>query len=181
MAVKIPQNIEREDKLVGPLTLKQFLYILAGAGLVFTAYQSYIAGYLFAHEFFIISILVAAFTASMAFLPINGRPFVVFLGSLFSFIFAVKSHLWNKDNTMEDTKDIQTEESASTDLSQTEAIPRSELEKLAIVLDTGGKIKTDSGFINTHEINTLPQTNPETPEIVEDQLGVEDIFKDTDV
>jgi len=181
MAVKIPQNIEREDKLVGPLTLKQFLYVLGGGGLVFTTYQAYVEGYLFAHEFFIISFLIATLTVSFAFLPINGRPFVVFLGNAFSFIFSKKLHLWNKDNTIDSPKDIKAEVSTSNTSPQSEAIPRSELEKLATVLDTGGKIKTDSGFINAHEINTLPSANPEAPEIVEEQLGVEDIFENTDV
>ena len=48
MAVKIPQNIDKEDKLVGPLTLKQFLYVLGGAGVTFIAYQGYVQYFLFA-------------------------------------------------------------------------------------------------------------------------------------
>jgi hypothetical protein len=34
----VPQFIEVEDKIFGPLTLKQFLYVIGGAGIVFIMY-----------------------------------------------------------------------------------------------------------------------------------------------
>ena len=64
---------------------------------------------------------------------------------------------------------------------QPKEINRSELEKLATVLDTGGKMKSDTPLSDTHIINTMPETSPQAPEIMEENLGVEDIFKDTDV
>ncbi|MFH0912299.1 MAG: PrgI family protein [Patescibacteria group bacterium] len=182
MAEKIPQNIEREDKLVGPLTLKQFLYLLGAAGLIFATYQYYLAGYLFAHEFFIISFIVGGLALALAFLKINGLPFISFFGNLIAFMFTRKMRVWGKDNTMERTHLTSKKDSALTPATPSaKPTSRSELEKLATILDTGGKIKTEKGFFDTHIINTIPQTSTSTPEIVEEDLGVEDIFEDTDI
>ena len=35
MQFNVPQFIDIEDKIIGPLTLKQFLFLVAGAGLLF--------------------------------------------------------------------------------------------------------------------------------------------------
>ena len=183
MAEKIPQNIEREDKLVGPLTLKQFLYLLGASGLIFATYQYYLAGYLFAHEFFIISFIVGGLALALAFLKINGLPFISFFGNLIAFMFTRKMRVWGKDNTMEKTH-LTSKQDSSLNIPanpSTEPASRSDLEKLATILDTGGKIKTEKSFFDTHIINTIPQTSTSTPEIVEEDLGVEDIFKDTDI
>jgi len=181
MAVKIPQNIEKEDKLVGPLTLRQFLYVLGGGSIVFVSYQAYGQGYLFAHEAIIISFLFGGLALALAFLNINGRPFLVFLGNLVSFISSAKSRLWQKDNTLRDRPTMVKEQETTNATDQPKEINRSELEKLATVLDTGGKMKSDTPLSDTHIINTMPETSPQAPEIMEENLGVEDIFKDTDV
>lgn len=182
MAVKIPQNIEREDKLVGPLTLKQFLYVLGGSAVVFLAFQYYNLGYLFFHEFVIIGTIGGGLAISFAFLSINGRPFPIFIIHLASFMGSSKTRLWRKTADKEALPLKLTDASMRSSASSTEAIPsQSELEKLALVLDTGGKIKTDASFTNAHIINTVPQNTAANPEFIEADLNVEDIFKQTDL
>lgn len=89
---QIPQFIEVEEKIVGPLSLKQFLYLAGGGAIVFFAY------FFFSFAFFIIfSILVMAFSASLAFIKINGRPFSVFLKNFFGFLFKPKIYTWKKE------------------------------------------------------------------------------------
>ena len=39
MQYQLPQFIDIEDKIVGPLTFKQFIYIAGGAGICFIAYR----------------------------------------------------------------------------------------------------------------------------------------------
>lgn len=180
MAAKIPQNIDKEDKLVGPLTLKQFLYVLGGAGVTFVAYQGYIQYYLFAHEFFIISFVAIALSLSLAFLKINGLPFVIFLGNLLSFIFVRKIRLWRKDDIIEQSAPLSKKE-IGTEKTTTETAPtKSELEKLATVLDTGGTMDSDN-TTSTREISTLPANKKVDNSLLEQELGVEDIFKKTDI
>lgn len=176
---KIPHKIYKEDKLVGPLTLKQFLYLLGGAALSFVTYQYYLQGYLFFIEFFIIALIVFLFALALAFLNINGRPFVIFLTNLVSYIFVPKKRLWRKDNstTFKPTRLKKVQSLNKVDAQK--EIPRSQLEQLANILDTGGKMSTES-HIDEHEINTLEQKKVR-PEKIESELGLEDILKDTGI
>src|SRR3990172_5982558 len=97
MAAKIPQDVTREDRLIGPLTLKQFLYVLGGAALVFIAYQYYTRKYLYFTEFVLISLVAVALSVSLAFIQINGRPFGLFALQLWHFWTSPKQAVWHKE------------------------------------------------------------------------------------
>ena len=180
MAVKIPQNIDKEDKLVGPLTLKQFLYILGAGSLIFIAYQYHIEGYLYFAEFIIISILVSALALALAFLKINGRSFIVFLGNILSYIFTAKTRFWITDNKTSLTKlkitdsKIKSPEKSN----QNNDTNYGKVEKLARILDTGGKINTEETD-NEHIIDTLKENKNDLVD-TEKVLGVEDILADVE-
>ncbi|MEK9181318.1 MAG: PrgI family protein [Patescibacteria group bacterium] len=65
----VPQFTEVEDKIIGPLTLKQFIIMLIGAAVIFVFYRA-IPGF-----FFILpSIPVAGLTLVTAFYKYNERP-----------------------------------------------------------------------------------------------------------
>lgn len=179
MSVKIPQDVTREDKLVGPLTLKQFLYLLAGATIVFIPYQAYSIGYLFLHEFVILAFLGGGLTIALAFGQVNGRPFGVFLKNLFAFLFVPKKRIWHKEPrelvasikiSGEDIKDTKLELADR----QSGKNLETEIEKLATILDTGGTIDpqhTTSGQVQNLNIGGNPKTS---------NLNVEDILLDVD-
>ena len=72
MQFQVPQFIEVEDKIFGPLTFKQFVYIGGGVGadyLLWRLLPIYVAGPLM--------LAVAAAAAALAFMQYNGRPFIV--------------------------------------------------------------------------------------------------------
>jgi len=89
MEYQVPQFIEVEDKIVGPLTLKQFIYVAGGAGLcvVFFAYLPIIVA-------FLLSALVGGFTAALAFYKMNGKPFLEVLEAGFNYYTRAKLFLW---------------------------------------------------------------------------------------
>ncbi|MFA5270042.1 MAG: PrgI family protein [Patescibacteria group bacterium] len=179
MATKIPQNIDKEDKLVGPLTLKQFLYLLGGAALTFIAYQYYAIGYLFITEFVVIGLALMALAVMLAFVQINGRPFITFLASLGSFLTAPKQRFWHKNNHL-DSMAVKLAKPTATTPTAAKSIDKSQLEKLATILDTGGKMEV-AEISATHEINNLGTTKPAAPPTNERDLGVEDVLSDTEV
>ena len=39
MQFKVPQFIDVEDKLFGPVTFKEFVYLAGGAGLIYVIYK----------------------------------------------------------------------------------------------------------------------------------------------
>ena len=92
MQFQVPQFIEIEDKIFGPLTLKQFLYLAGGAG-------ACIALFIYI-PFKIIAILliipVAAFSLALTFYKINNRPFVDVVQSYFYYSLGDKLYLWKK-------------------------------------------------------------------------------------
>ncbi|MBP9711272.1 MAG: PrgI family protein [Candidatus Pacebacteria bacterium] len=88
---QVPQFIEIEDKIFGPLTLKQFLYLAGGGGLclmLFTLLPIWLAIPL------MIPVLVLA--AALAFYQVNGRPFINSMEHAFGYYFGNKLYLWKQ-------------------------------------------------------------------------------------
>jgi hypothetical protein len=92
MQFKVPQFIEIEDKIIGPLTLKQFLYLLAGAGLLFILWFFLTLG-----AFLLVAIPVGLISLALAFYKPQGRPFISLIGSLISYLSKPRLYLWRKE------------------------------------------------------------------------------------
>lgn len=92
MKFQVPQFIEIEDKIFGPLTLRQFIYLAGGGGISFVIYS--IIPYLVVALFFIIPVMI--FSAALAFYKINGKPFIFILESAVKYVFSNKLYLWQK-------------------------------------------------------------------------------------
>jgi len=92
MKFNVPQFLEVEDKVIGPLTFKQFGYLAAGGVVIFLA--NFYAPNMFV--LFLIAIPVALLSLLLAFLKINGRPFVVFLSNFISYTLKPKLYIWRK-------------------------------------------------------------------------------------
>jgi len=94
MQFQVPQFIERELKIVGPLTFKQFLFV-GGGGLgcillyLFLAQKSFFF-------FILISLLVAVAGLALAFVQVQGRPLPTVIANFSLFIFSVKNYFWKK-------------------------------------------------------------------------------------
>ena len=91
MRFQIPQFIEVEDKIFGPFTFKQFVYLAGGAGAGIMLYILL--------PFFIFILTagpIAALAAGLAFYPVNNRPFSVFLESAVRYIMSSRLYLWKK-------------------------------------------------------------------------------------
>lgn len=90
MQFQVPQFIEVEDKIFGPFTFKQFVYIAGGLGLAYLLYR-------------LLPLLIAAplvigvmgFAVALAFMQYNGRPFMVAIENGFFYLIHTKLYLWN--------------------------------------------------------------------------------------
>lgn len=92
MRFEVPQFIEIEDKIVGPLTWKQFVYLAGGVGLLTILY--FTLPFIF---FIMFGLPFGALAASLAFHKVNNRPFSIFLESLISYSGKAKLYLWRKE------------------------------------------------------------------------------------
>jgi hypothetical protein len=88
---QVPQFLEVEDKIFGPLTLKQFLYVAAGAALFFISWT--VLPRLLA---ILIGVPVLVFFIALAFLKINNRPLSFAIENALKFLLGNKLYLWRK-------------------------------------------------------------------------------------
>ncbi|MHB1163253.1 MAG: PrgI family protein [Minisyncoccota bacterium] len=89
MEYQVPQFIEVEDKIIGPLTLKQFIY-LAGAGGLVVIFFSYLP-IIFA---ILLALPVGGLGVALAFYKVNGKPFVEMLEASVNYFTSKKLLLW---------------------------------------------------------------------------------------
>ena len=93
MQFQVPQFIEIEDKIFGPLTLKQFLYLAGGAGIC-------VAVYLYVPFKFLAILLIiplGAFSLALTFYQINNKPFIDTVQAFFYYLIGGKLYLWKKE------------------------------------------------------------------------------------
>lgn len=93
MRYQVPQFIEVEDKIFGPLTFKQFLYLAGAAGLSYIIYK-FLPFY--AAVFFIVPAL--GLGAALAFYKVNNRPFIKVLEAAFNYVLGNKLYIWKKED-----------------------------------------------------------------------------------
>lgn len=91
MQYQVPQFIEVEDKIFGPLTLKQFIYLAGGAGLCLFFF-SFLPIYLTV----VLSLPVIALSLALAFYEVNGRPFILAVEHAFGYFISSKLYLWKQ-------------------------------------------------------------------------------------
>ena len=92
MRFQVPQFIEIESKIFGPLTFKQFIYLAGGAGVIFLLYITL--------PFFLAVMLIApvgAFAIALSFYKVHNRPFIKVTESAFRYFTAPKIYVWKKE------------------------------------------------------------------------------------
>lgn len=102
MRFQVPQFIEVEDKIFGPLTLKQFIYLLGGAGLSFIIYT--LVGNIFISAILILPVI--GFALALAFYKINNKPFIGVVEAAFNYYIGSKLYIWKKIDRPIETKNV---------------------------------------------------------------------------
>ncbi len=88
---QVPQFINMEAKIIGPLTLRQFLFIAAGGGLIFGL--SFI---LQTGLWIIVSLFIAALSIALAFVKINEQPLYKVIMNAFKFYINPRLYTWKR-------------------------------------------------------------------------------------
>ena len=91
MQYNVPQFIDVEDKIVGPFTAKQFMWLGIAGGLLFILWS-----YCDVSLFVTVAVPTLLFFGALAFYKPNGRPFIVFLQSIFLFFTASRAYIWKR-------------------------------------------------------------------------------------
>jgi hypothetical protein len=91
MRFQIPQFIDVEDKIFGPFTLKQFIYLAGGAAVA-------VVGTTFFGLFFglLVTSPIVILALALAFYKVNNRPFIFVMESAFKYFLKDKLYIWQK-------------------------------------------------------------------------------------
>ena len=144
MRYQTPQFIEEETKLFGPLTFKQFVYLVGGVGISFVFYKLF--------PLFIAIIIITPIillSLALAFYKVNERPFVSLLESAFYFIFSHRLYTYRK--TEKPTKQLFSNEKTRIAPVVNISVSSSKLKDLAWSLDINEK--TNSRISANEKIN----------------------------
>lgn len=132
---QVPQFITVEDKVIGPLTVKQSLFV--GAGILLTVFiKIYFQDFLF----WPFAIFIVSLSGALAFLKVNEQPFALILKNAILYILRPRLYLWKKDQK----KRLQKKDRKEKNEPQIRSIPTlsaSRLSDLAWSLDIKEKIK----------------------------------------
>lgn len=131
----VPQFIDVEDKILGPITVRQFIIMLVGGGMCFVAYKL---------ADFILFVLEAAFisliTFVIAFIKINGRPIHYFLLNLIQTSMRARLRIWQRSFSAAELKDLSKTKAVELPpkIPTKNRVRASRLAELSLVVDTGG-------------------------------------------
>lgn len=131
----VPQFIDVEDKVIGPITVRQFIILLAGSGFIFAAYK--LADFtLFLFEFVILIFI----TFTFAFIKINGRPIHYFLLNVIQTSRRPRLRLWQKIFSNAELKEFtkKKEPTLAPKIVTKNKVRATRLAELSLIVDTGG-------------------------------------------
>jgi len=126
---QVPQFITVEDKILGPLTLKQSAFLGVAAVLISLAR-------IFSQPaaFWPIAIIVGGFATGLAFLKINGQPFWVVVKNALIYFIKPRVYIWKRvkpEKALKKPEEVGTE----TKITSIPKISESKLSELAWSLD----------------------------------------------
>ena len=130
MRFAVPQFIDVEDKIFGPLTFRQFVYLAGGGGLAFIAYKL-VPGF-----FGILAALpFAVFAFVLAFVKVNEKPFINLVEAAVTYAFNDKLYVWKQEKSEKKKTDTTKEEAEAKRRNYLPKISESKLHDIAWGLD----------------------------------------------
>jgi len=139
----VPQFIDVEDKIFGPITTRQFLILLVAAGIVFVA-KRFADLALFA----LIVALVGGLALVLAFVKINGQTFHYFLLNIGQTLKKPGLRVWSKNLSDEELNYFRNLGGEQVEVVKKERkqVQRSHIRDLSLLVNTGGFYKPDDDF-----------------------------------
>lgn len=137
----VPQFIDVEDKIIGPITTRQFIISLFALGFMVLSWKLFSFGI-----FVVVALIDFVICFPLAFVKINGRPFHYFILNIIQTTKKPNLRIWNHKNYL---KDLLSEDETGGEESQ-KVIKRvtvklrpvtSRLKELSLIVDTKGVYK----------------------------------------
>lgn len=132
----VPQFIDVESKIIGPITTRQFLIFLGAAIIIALSYR------IFDFSLFVtIAIVVIAVAGVFSFVKINGRPFHFFVLNAVQTIRRPSLRVWNHQAIINELAEKNPIIKNEFKPEPKEYYKKSRLAELALIVDTKGRYK----------------------------------------
>lgn len=137
----VPQFIDVEDKIFGPITTRQFIICLVGGLLCFISFK-------FADTtlFIVLLALIGGMTLVFAFAKINGQPFHFFLLNILQTIRRPSRRVWSKYRTDAELREFikaGIPEEVEEKTAPVKNASHTRIRNLSLMVNTGGYYKGD--------------------------------------
>ena len=131
----VPQFIDVEDKIMGPLTVRQFVILLIMAFIMFIEYKAFDFT-----AFLLVAILTFMVGGTLAFFKVNGQPFHFFLLNLLQTFRKPQLRVWDKAYTTGELKAILTAPPPKATKKRVikKAVAGTKMSELSMIVNTGG-------------------------------------------
>lgn len=136
----VPQFIDVEDKIFGPVTTRQFIILLITGLILFIVYK--LAD---TTLFIFLTAVIGGFSLVLGFVKINGQTFHYFLLNLFQTLRRPSRRIWVKDNTKEELEVLRKAEKVIfiEKISEVPSLSYSRIRDLSLAVNTGGYYKPE--------------------------------------
>ncbi len=141
--INVPQFLDVEDRIIGSITIRQFIELLIGGLLDFIYYK------IFDFSLFLLCfIITTGFVLLLAFVKIQGQMFHMFLLNVIKTIKSPRLKIWKRDPSLVDLNYLS---KTSTKVAVVKSVSRmnvnmSRLSELALIVDTGGVYKGEDNI-----------------------------------
>lgn len=140
MQFKVPQDVQREDTIIGPITIKQLIILGIGGGIAYAIYVGLAASY-YMEIWLPPVVVIGGLTLAFAFLKIHEMPFHIFLMNFIEYHLLPRQRIWIQGTGY---PFIPPFEEPKKKLSPSQEEPKKKpvksLQELTKVLDTHGEI-----------------------------------------
>ena len=99
---QVPQFIEVESKILGPLSLRQFLII--GGVFIFGALLYFVMQKIY---WIMLMVFLVSVASGLTFVKINGQPLIKFSAHIFSYFWQPRYYIWKKEEAKIQTPRIE--------------------------------------------------------------------------
>lgn len=135
----VPQFIDVETKIIGPITPKQFIILIVTAGLIFLSYR--LADFTL---FIIEAVILFCIGVTLGFVKINNQPVYYFLLSVIQVFKKPNIRVWKREKMVVLEKKIKKKKGEIEEV----IIPRkplssSKLSEISLLVDTGGRYEEE--------------------------------------
>jgi hypothetical protein len=132
----VPQFIEVETKIIGPVTTRQFLIMMVCAIIDFLFYKLFLFSY-----FAVLSLITTGIFLMIAFFRINGMPLHYFFLNLVQTMRKPRLRVWHKEE-LTSLPPVEKMEVKKEFIAKP-PIPASRLSSLSLIINTGGAYREE--------------------------------------